>query len=110
MTDEQDTPSPLDQAVAQLAALVAKGPPPDAAVQLVGTIVSGWAEEPDMSSDVMQDRVGQWWDGLSTDAAALQEQLADAEGGNAAQLDQGRRVLAALNAAVATLAAISGQG
>ena len=57
----------------------------------------------------MLARVEQLWDSLSTAAAELQEQLSDAEGGAglAQGLIQGRRVLAATNAAVATLAAIS---
>ena len=104
-----EAPSPLGQAVAALAALVARGPAPATVTEAIGTLVAGWADEPDMSGEAMLARVETLWDGFSTDAAALQEQLADGEG-DAAARRQAERVLDALNAAVDTLAAIRGAG
>ena len=102
-----DEVSELERAVQALSALIATGPAPDQVTEAMGALVAGWADEPDMSTDVMLNRVESLWDGFSTEAAALQEQLSDVGDGNPAELNRGHRVLAALNTAVATLAAIS---
>ncbi len=105
--DEQAGPSALEATSAELRQLVATGPAPDRIVAAIGDAVAAWAAEPEMTQDAVLTRVEQLWDGFSTEAAALQEQLSDATEGDAAGLAQAQRVLAALDAAVATLAAVS---
>ena len=102
-----DDPSALDQAASELNGLIETGPPADQVIAAVGALVAGWADEADMSREIMLDRVERLWDGITTQAAALQEQLADSENGTGPEHARGQRVLVALNAAAATLAAVS---
>ncbi len=104
MDETLDAAHPND-AFAQLGKLIIAGASPDWVVQEVGTIVASWAAEPEMDSGVAQARIERLWDSLSKDAADLQEQIADAEGGDAQALAQAKRVLAAMTAAVTALAA-----
>ena len=72
----------------------------------IGEMVAGWAAE-GVDAATAHARVERLWDSLSKDAADLQEQIGDVGGGNAGMLAQARRVLAALDAAVAALTAVS---
>ncbi|MGI4955705.1 MAG: hypothetical protein ACRYGM_28180 [Janthinobacterium lividum] len=109
--DEQDAgPSAetlaFEAALGSLAAFIATGPAPDRVIQAIGAMIAGWADEPEMSEDVMQLRVERLWDSFSRDASDLQAQLADAEDAETPELGRGRRVLAALDAAVMVLASV----
>ena len=75
------------------------------AAMMVGEIVAGWATEPDVDAGVARARVERLWDSLSKDAADLQEQIGDASGADTRALAGAKRMLAALQAAVAALAA-----
>jgi hypothetical protein len=96
----------FEAALGSLAAFVATGPAPDRVIEAIGAMIAGWAEEPEMSDDVMQMRVERLWDSFSRDAADLQAQLADAEGTEGVEVNRGRRVLVALDAAVMVLARV----
>ncbi len=102
---EASEPSRSNDALAQLGELIAAGASPDRITEEVGTIIASWAAEPEMDGGVAQVRIERLWDSISKDAADLQEQIADAEGGNIEALTQAQRVLAAMNAAVTALAA-----
>ena len=107
MQSELPDTAKVDEALEQLSKLIATGPAPSRVTQAVANLVAGWADEPDMSDDVLQMRVERLWDSFSSDASDLEAQLSDAaEGGETAGLRMGRRVLAAMNAAVAVFAAI----
>ncbi len=103
--DEAPDSSPANAALVQLGELITAGTSPDGMTQEVGTIIAGWADEPDMDGGVAQSRIERLWDSISKDAADLQEQIADSEGGDAQALAQAKRVLAAMTATVTALAA-----
>ena len=98
-------PSPLDAALAQLGALAAAGASPARMAQAVGEVVAGWAAEPDMDALTARLRVEHLWDSLGRDAAGLEEQVNNADGADRPALAGAKRSLAALQAAVAALAA-----
>lgn len=98
-------PSPTDAALDRLGKLAVAGAPPGRVSEAVGEIVAGWATEPDMDAGVAQARIERLWDSLSKDAADLQEQIGDATGADTRALAGAKRMLAALQAAVAALAA-----
>ncbi len=98
-------PTPLDDALAQLGKLVAAGVAPERITQEVGAIIASWASEADMDAATAQDRIEQMWDGFGKDAADLQAAISDADQGDAGALAGAERTLAALQAAVAALAA-----
>ena len=101
-------PAPIDAtdaALDRLGKLVAAGAAPGRVTQAVGEIVAGWAGEADVDAAVARARVERLWDSLSKDAADLQEQIGDAAGTDARALAAAERMLAALHAAVAALAA-----
>lgn len=98
-------PSPTDAALDRLGKLAAAGAPPGRVSEAVGEIVAGWATEPDVDAGVARARVERLWDSLSKDAADLQEQIGDASGADTRALAGAKRMLAALQAAVAALAA-----
>ena len=106
--DDPD-PSPTDDALAQLGKLTGAGAPPERVVQEVGGLVAAWAEEAGMDAVTAQERVERLWDSLSKDAADLEEQINDADGADAQALAGARHVLAAMQAAVAALAAAHGR-
>ncbi len=107
MTREMDPtePSPVDAALAHLGRLTAAGTPPERVIQTVGEIVAGWAGEPDMDAETARARTERLWDSLSKDAADLEEQISDTAGPDVQALAGAKRMLAALQAAVAALAA-----
>lgn len=99
-------PSPLDDALAHLGGLAAAGAAPERVTRVVGEVVAGWAAEADMDAATARTRIERLWDSLGNDAAGLEEQINDAAAGaDTHALAQARRVLAALQAAVAALAA-----
>lgn len=98
--------SPADAALARLGSLTAAGTPPERVIQAVGEIVAGWAGEPDMNPEIARARTELLWDSVSKDAAELEEQIGDASGPDTPGLGEARRVLAAMQAAVAALAAV----
>ena len=106
-------PSPTDAALARLGKLAASGAPPERVAQEVGEMIAAWAEEDGMDAAAARDRVELLWDSVSKDAADLEEAINDAEGdtsrGGAPDLANARRALAAMQAAVATLAAAHGR-
>lgn len=103
--DPSPSPSPVDDALDQLARLAAAGASPERVTEMVGGIVAGWASEADMGPAAAQARIGQLWDSLGKDAADLEERISDAPGGDGPALASARRALAALQAAVTALAA-----
>ena len=102
-------PYPTDSALDRLAKLAAAGSGADEITRAVGEIVAGWADEPEMDAATAAARVGLLWDSLSRDAADLEEQISDAPGRDAQALAGARRTLAAMQAAIAALAAVSGR-
>lgn len=98
-------PSAVDAALAQLGRLTAAGTAPERVIQAVGEIVAGWAGEPDMDAETARARAERLWDSVSKDAADLEEQISDTDRPDAHALAEAKRVLAALQAAVAALAA-----
>ena len=102
---EPADPSPVDAALSRLGALTTAGAPPERVVATVGEIVSSWAGEPDMDAEAARARTERLWDSLSKDAADLHEQISDADGADAGALAGAKKMLAALQAAVAALAA-----
>lgn len=98
-------PSPVDAGLARLGRLTAAGAPPERVIEAVGQIVVGWAGEPDMDAETARARIERLWDSVSKDAADLQEQISDVPGADTPALREAERVLAALQAAVAALAA-----
>lgn len=106
MDPAEPTPADAtDAALDRLGKLVAAGAPPGRVTQAVGEIVAGWADEPDVDAGVARARVERLWDSLSKDAADLQEQIGDATEADARALAGAKRMLAAMQAAVAALAA-----
>ena len=101
---QPDEPSPIQDALAQLAKLAAAGAAPEQVVQAVGEIVAGWASEAEMNPETAQDRVAQMWDSVSRDAAGLQEQISDSGGADQPGLAGAQRTLGALHAAELALA------
>ena len=99
------TLTPLDQALAQLSALTAAGAAPERIMQEVGTLVAGWAGEPEMDADAARTRIELMWDGLGKDAADLQATISDAGPVDAGTLGGAKRMLTALQAAIAALTA-----
>lgn len=71
----------------------------------VGETVAGWAAEEDMSPEVARARIEEVWDSLGRDAADLEAAISDDGNANADGLATAKRSLAALQAAVAALAA-----
>ena len=98
-------PEPAELLLIEVGRLAAAGAAPDRVTETVGVMVAGWADEADMDAQAARIRVEQVWDSLSKDASDLQEAIADAEGGGPA-LTAAKRTLAALQAAVAALAAV----
>ena len=96
---------PTDDALNALLKLAATGAPPDRVVQTIGSMVAAWAEEPDMTPAAAQLRIERLWDVLGKDADDLQASISDAEGHEGPALTAANRSLAALQAAVAALAA-----
>lgn len=107
--DPSSPPSPTDAALARLGKLAASGTPPERVAQEVGEMIAAWAEEDGMDAAAARDRVELLWDSVSKDAADLEEAINDADGGGAQDLANARRALAAMQAAVATLAAAHGR-
>lgn len=103
---DQDA-TPVDEALAHLGKLIAARASPDKVTAEVGGLIAGWAAEPDFGPAQAQQRIERLWDSLSKDAADLQEQIADAD--DSAGLAVARQMLAAMNAAVAALAAVHGR-
>ncbi len=101
--------SPVGLALARLAPLLRAGAAPDRVTRLVGEIVAGWAEEPEITQAAAQARIEPMWDSLSRDAAELQEQLNDDEAPHTPARIQAEKTLAALHAAVAALGAAHGR-
>ena len=104
-----DDPSPTDDALARLGKLAAAGAPPERMMQEVGGLVAAWAGEAGMNAATAQERVERLWDSLSKDAADLEEGINDADGAGAQEVAGARRALAAMQAAVAALAAAHGR-
>lgn len=100
---------PLNDAQASLSRLAAAGAPPARIAQEVGTLVAGWASEPDMAGGTALARIECLWDGFTRDAAELQEQISDAAGPDRQALRLARQQLAALRAVAAALAAAHGR-
>lgn len=101
----QDTdPSPAETTLARLEKLTAAGASPDRVIQVLGELVAGWADEPDIDPAAARIRVEHMWDAVSRNAADLQEQIADFETVDKHALAAARRTLSALQAAEATLA------
>lgn len=96
---------PAELLLAEVGRMAVAGAAPDRVTELVGATIAGWAEEADMDMLTARIRVEQAWDSLSKDAADLQEAIGDADGGNGQALVGAKRSLAALQAAVAALAA-----
>ena len=96
---------PTDEALDALLKLVTAGAPPDRVVQTVGTMIAAWAEESDMTPATAQSRIERLWDVLGKDADDLQASISDAEGNGGPALTAANRSLAAMQAAVAALAA-----
>lgn len=101
--------SPTDAALDRLGRLVAAGTPPERVTRAVGEIVVGWAGEPDMDAGAARARVELLWDSLSKDAADLEAQISDDPGADGRAVAGARRALAAMQAAVAALAAAHGR-
>jgi hypothetical protein len=95
---------PTDDALAALLKLATAGVPPDRIVQTIGSMIAAWAEEADMTPAAAQLRIERLWDVLGKDTDDLQASISDAEGEGPA-LTAANRSLAALQAAVAALAA-----
>ncbi len=68
-------------------------------------MIAGWADEPEMNPATAQVRIERLWDSLSKDAADLQEQIANTDGGDVQATAQARKALVAMTAAVEALAA-----
>ena len=98
-------PTPIDDALAHLSRLTMAGTAPDKVTAAIGTMIAGWAGEADMDAATVQARIGQLWDSTTKDAAELEEQISDADGGDPIARGAARRVLAALRAATRALAA-----
>ena len=96
---------PTDDAIATLLKLATAGAPPDRVVQTVGSMIAAWAEEPEMTPATAQSRIERLWDVLGKDTDDLQASISDAEGNEGPALTAANRTLAALQAAVAALAA-----
>ena len=97
-------PGPAELLLIEVSRLATAGAASDHVMETVGTMVAGWADEADMDAQAARVRVEHVWDSLSKDAADLQEAISDADGGGPA-LASAKRTLAALQAAVAALAA-----
>ena len=97
-------PGPAELLLIEVGRLATAGAAPDRVTETVGVMVAGWADEADMDAQVARVRVEHVWDSLSKDAADLQEAIADADDSGQA-LAGAKRTLAALQAAVAALAA-----
>ena len=106
---ESVAPSPVDDALAELGTLAAAGAGPERMVQAVGAIVAGWATEAEMDAGVAQARIERMWDSLGKDAANLEEAISDTTDAGMQALAGAMRTLAALQAAVAALAAAHGR-
>ena len=100
-----DDLSPTDDALARLGKLAAAGTPSESVMQEVGGLVAAWAEEAGMDAATARERVERLWDSLSKDAADLEESINDADGAGIQELASAKRTLAAMQAAVAALAA-----
>lgn len=98
-------PAPVDAALARLGRLTSAGTPPETVIQAVGEIVASWAGEPDMHAETARARTERLWDSMSKDAADVEEQVGDSDGADAQALAHAKRVLVAMQAAVAALAA-----
>ena len=98
-------PKAIDDALARLGKLTAVGASPASIAQAVGAIVAGWAAEPEIDAGAAQVRIERLWDSLGKDAADLQAQISDADGPGGPALLTAKRRLAAMQAAVAALAA-----
>lgn len=99
-------PALAELLLAEVGQMALAGAAQDRITELVGATVAGWADEPDMNADAARLQVEQAWDSLSKDAADLQEAVADADGTDQQGLAGAKRTLAALQAAVAALAAM----
>ncbi len=96
---------PTDDALNALLKLTTAGALPDRVVQTIGSMIAAWAEESDMTPATAQSRIERLWDVLGKDADDLQASISDADGHEGPALTAASRSLAALQAAVATLAA-----
>ena len=101
----QPSPSAEEDALAVLGKLIASGSSPAQITREIGTLIAGWAKEPEMNPAIAQIRIERLWDSLSKDAADLQEQIADADCEAAQATAQARKALVAMTAAVDALAA-----
>lgn len=102
---EPVAPSPLDDALAELGRLATAGAGPERVTQAVGAIVAGWAEEAEVDAGVAQARIERLWDSLGKDAADLEAAISDTDDADQQALTGAQRTLAALQAAIAALAA-----
>ena len=101
---------PLQQALADIGKMVAAGSSPEWVTRRIGAIIAGWADELDTGPGLALWRIQRMWDSFTSEAADLQAQLSDAEGADPQAVAQKRRMLATIEAAVATLAAAGGMG
>lgn len=85
--------------------MAASGAPADRVTSAVGAAIASWADEADMDAATARARVEQVWDSVGKDAADLEAAISDAEGSGGQGLVAAKRSLAALQAAVAALAA-----
>ena len=97
---------PAELLLIEVGRMATAGAAPDHVTEMVGVMVAGWAGEADMDAQAARVRVEHAWDSLSKDAADLQEAIADADGAGGLALAGAKKTLAALQAAVAALAAV----